>query len=56
MRALRELRDDLDKVITETNAMITSVMPGVYKTLGEHNLQPATLKPLRTITSSPQQQ
>jgi photosystem II stability/assembly factor-like uncharacterized protein len=56
MRALRELRDDLDKVITETNAMITSVMPGVYKTLGEHNLQPATLKPLRTITSSQQQQ
>ena len=53
-RALRELREDLAKVVADTNAIITTVMPGIYKTLGDHNLQPATLKPLRTITSSSQ--
>ena len=51
-RAVRDLREDLAKVITEANTMISSVMPGVYKALAEHNLQLSPLKPLRAITSS----
>jgi hypothetical protein len=55
MRALRELREDLAKVIADTNTMITSAMPALYKTLAEHNLQLTPLKPLRTVTSTSQQ-
>jgi hypothetical protein len=36
--------------------MIATVLPGLYKTLAENNLQPAQLKPIRTVTPSPQQQ
>jgi hypothetical protein len=55
LRAVRDLREDLAKVIADANTMISSVMPGVYRTLAEHNLQITPLKPLRTITSSNQQ-
>lgn len=43
------------KVVDETNAMIATVLPGLYKTLAENNLQPAQIKPIRAITSSSQQ-
>lgn len=52
VRAARDAREDLAKVIDDTNAIISTVMPGLYRTLAENNLQPPLLKPLRTITSS----
>jgi len=52
IRAVRDAREDLAKVIDDTNSIISTVMPGLYRTLADNNLQPAPLKPLRAITSS----
>jgi hypothetical protein len=51
MRALIEGRDDLSKVIADTNALI-SKMPALYDQIGAGALKPAALKPLRPLTTN----
>jgi hypothetical protein len=46
MRVLTEGRDDLGKVVSETNNMIAAV-PALFDKLGAAGLKPAALKPVR---------
>jgi photosystem II stability/assembly factor-like uncharacterized protein len=53
MRSTSESREDLMKVVQETNAMITE-FPSLYDKVGVSALKPATLKPVRGVTTSTQ--
>ena len=44
-RVLHEGREDLAKLIAETNTVITA-MPGLYEKLGASGVKPAALKPV----------
>jgi hypothetical protein len=44
-RSATELRDDLAKVITDTNDLITAI-PAIYDALGASGAKPAALKPV----------
>jgi hypothetical protein len=48
MRVLTEGRDDLAKLIAETNSVIAA-MPGLYEKLGAAGVKPAALKPVPGI-------
>jgi hypothetical protein len=45
VRQAGELREDLDKVIADTNALIAAV-PAIYDSLGASGVKPAALKPV----------
>ena len=45
IRSAGELREDLDKVIADTNALIAAV-PAIYDALGASGVKPAALKPV----------
>jgi photosystem II stability/assembly factor-like uncharacterized protein len=47
MRALTHGREDLTRVVAETNALITAI-PALFDTIGAGALKPATLRELRT--------
>jgi hypothetical protein len=48
MRTTGESREDLTKVVQETNAMIAE-FPSLYDKVGVSALKPATLKPVRAV-------
>jgi len=41
MRSAREAREDLAAAVTESNNIITTAMPELYRALGQPQLQPA---------------
>ena len=45
VRQAGELREDMDKVIADTNALIAAV-PAIYDALGATGVKPAALKPV----------
>ncbi len=51
VRSAVELREDMDKVIADTNALITSV-PAIYDALGATGVKPAALKPVGPLPAS----
>jgi photosystem II stability/assembly factor-like uncharacterized protein len=51
MRTTAESREDLMKVVAETNAMITE-FPSLYDKVGVSALKPATLKPVRSVANT----
>ena len=51
MRVLTEGREDLAKVINDTNALITT-MPALFDKIGASALKPAALKPVRLVTTN----
>jgi hypothetical protein len=50
-RALTQGREDLSRVISDTNALITT-MPGLYEKIGAGALKPAALKPVRPVSTT----
>ena len=46
-----ELREDLTKVVTDTNELITAI-PAIYDTLGASGAKPAALKPVGPIPAA----
>jgi photosystem II stability/assembly factor-like uncharacterized protein len=50
-RGLNEGREDLAKVIADTNALIEK-MPALYDQIGAGNLKPAAIKPLRPLSTT----
>jgi photosystem II stability/assembly factor-like uncharacterized protein len=52
MRMTREAREDLAKAIAEINDAIASALPALYRTLAQHDLQPA-LQQLQPIVITP---
>jgi hypothetical protein len=53
MRTTTESREDLTKVVAETNALITE-FPSLYDRVGVSALKPAALKPVRAVVTSTQ--
>ena len=51
VRSAVELREDMDKVIADTNALIASV-PAIYDALGATGVKPAALKPVGPLPAS----
>jgi photosystem II stability/assembly factor-like uncharacterized protein len=51
MRALTQGREDLSQVITDTNALITTI-PALYDKVGAGALKPAALKPVRGVSTT----
>jgi photosystem II stability/assembly factor-like uncharacterized protein len=51
MRALTLGREDLSRVISDTNALI-STMPSLYDKIGAGALKPAALKPVRPVSTT----
>jgi photosystem II stability/assembly factor-like uncharacterized protein len=51
MRVLTEGRDDLTKVIADTNALIAT-MPTLFDKIGAGSLKPAALKPVRPVSTN----
>lgn len=51
-RALTDAQAELTKIIDEANSVITTALPGLYKLLGSNNVQPSSLKPIKSITTS----
>jgi photosystem II stability/assembly factor-like uncharacterized protein len=50
-RALTQGREDLSRVISDTNALITT-MPALYEKIGAGALKPAALKPVRPVSTT----
>ena len=48
MRALTEGRDDLTKVVADTNALVGK-LPALYEQIGATGFKPAALKPVRAV-------
>jgi len=48
VRSAAELREDLAKVITDTNDLITAI-PAIYDALGATGAKPTALKPVGPI-------
>jgi hypothetical protein len=46
-RTAGELREDLTKLVQETNDLMAA-LPALYDKLGASGLKPTTLKPVRT--------
>ncbi|MGQ0736039.1 MAG: VPS10 domain-containing protein [Acidobacteriota bacterium] len=51
LRVLREGREELAKVVQDTNALI-AVMPGVFDKIGAGGVKPAPLKPVRAVATN----
>ena len=51
VRSAAELREDLDKVIADTNALIVAV-PAIYDALGATGVKPAALKPVGPLPAT----
>ena len=51
IRSTVELREDMDKVIADTNALIASV-PAIYDALGATGVKPAALKPVGPLPTA----
>ncbi len=51
VRSAVELREDLEKVIADTNALIASV-PAIYDALGATGVKPAALKPVAPVPAA----
>jgi photosystem II stability/assembly factor-like uncharacterized protein len=51
VRALAHGREDLTRVVGETNALITAI-PALFDTIGASALKPATLKPVRAVSTT----
>jgi hypothetical protein len=51
VRSARELRDDMEKVIADTNALIAAV-PAIYDALGATGVKPAALKPVGPLPAA----
>ena len=51
MRALTQGREDLSRVIADTNALITT-MPTLFDKVGAGALKPAALKPVRPVSTN----
>jgi hypothetical protein len=51
IRGLREGREDLTKVVADTNALIAK-MPTLYDQIGAGGLKPAPLKPVRAVSTT----
>jgi hypothetical protein len=50
-RALTQGREDLTRVITDTNALIAGI-PALFDKAGASGLKPAALKPLRSVSTT----
>jgi hypothetical protein len=53
LQAMRDSREALRKVLEETNWVITTGMPALYRTLGDHAVRPTLLKPLPSPPEPP---
>jgi hypothetical protein len=45
----RESREQLIKLITDLNDVITTAIPALYKTLSDNKIQPPPLKPIPPV-------
>jgi len=51
VRSAGELREDMDKVIADTNALI-AIVPAIYDALGATGVKPAALKPVGPLPAA----